>query len=210
MLFTESLEVRLAVRIEEFLAALLPRRFEFGGCDVPVRPAFPRNGTQVLAQIFQSRPAEEPVAVVDLINHKTRLEDNHVRDHGIVERISVFGDVEIFLDDTPRVGEERPVGADSAAIFIRLSDIVGADRDQPAIGNLELTMQCNQPFGLPAVLGAETSAAENENHGMLSLQFGELPAFRGVVGKLIVGEDSPWNNVRSHRKSSTVGCASQG
>ena len=36
---------------------------------------------------------------------------------------------------------------------------------------------------------------------MLSLQFGELPAFRGVVGKLIVGEDSPWNNVRSHIKS---------
>jgi hypothetical protein len=33
------------------------------------------------------------------------------------------------------------------------------------------------------------------------LQFGELPVFRGVVGKLIVGEDSPWNNVRAHRKS---------
>src|SRR6266516_6168285 len=45
---------------------------------------------------------------------------------------------------------------------------------------------------------------------MLSLQFGELPAFRGVVGKLIVGEDSPWNNVRSHMKSSIVGCASPG
>jgi hypothetical protein len=33
------------------------------------------------------------------------------------------------------------------------------------------------------------------------LQFGELPALRGVVGKLIVGEDSPWNDVRSHRNS---------
>jgi len=38
---------------------------------------------------------------------------------------------------------------------------------------------------------------------MLSLQLGELPALRGVVGKLIVGEDSPWNNVRSHVKSSS-------
>ena len=120
ILFTESLGVRFAVRIEEFLAALLPRRFEFGRCDVPVRPAFLGNGTQVLAEIFQSGPAEEPVAVVDLINDKTGLEDNHVGDHGIVDRIGVFGDVEIFLDDTPRVGEERPVGADSAAIFIRL------------------------------------------------------------------------------------------
>jgi hypothetical protein len=136
--------------------------------------------------------------VVDLINDKTGLEDNHVGDHGIVDRISVFSDVEIFLDDTPRVGEERPVGTDSAAIFIRLSDIVGANRDKPTIGNLELTMEFNKPFSLPAVLGAETSAAEDENHWMWSLQFGELPAFRGVVGKLIVGEDSPWNNVRSH------------
>ena len=40
---------------------------------------------------------------------------------------------------------------------------------------------------------------------MLSLQFGELPVFRGVVGKLIVGEDRPGNNVRSHMKPS-VGC----
>jgi len=64
-------------------------------------------------------------------------------------------------------------------------------------------MEFNKPFILPALLGAETSAAEDENHWMLSLQFGELPAFRGVVGKLIVGDDSPWNNVRSHMKSSS-------
>jgi hypothetical protein len=45
ILFTESLDVRLAVRIEEFLAALLPRRLEFGRCDVAVEPAFLDNGT---------------------------------------------------------------------------------------------------------------------------------------------------------------------
>src|SRR5215813_12536530 len=62
-------------------------------------------------------------------------------------------------------------------------------------------MECNKPLSLPAVLGAETSAAEDEDHWMLSLQFGELPTFRGVVGKLVVGENSPWNDVRSHLKS---------
>jgi hypothetical protein len=31
---------------------------------------------------------------------------------------------------------------------------------------------------------------------MLSLQFGEPPAFRAVVGKLVVGEDRSWNNVK--------------
>jgi hypothetical protein len=71
-------------------------------------------------------------------------------------------------------------------------------------------MQLNKPFSLPAVLGAKTSAAEDQNYWMLPLQLGELSAFRGVVGKLIVREDGPWNNVRSHRKSSTVGCTLTG
>src|SRR5437868_13456372 len=51
---------------------------------------------------------------------------------------------------------------------------------------------------LPAVLRTETSAAEDENHRILSLQFGKLSAFRSVVGKLVVGEDSAGNYVRSH------------
>jgi hypothetical protein len=63
-------------------------------------------------------------------------EDNHVGDHGIVERIRVLGDVEVLLDLTPRIRKERPVRADSGAIFIRLCDIVGGNRNQPAIGNL--------------------------------------------------------------------------
>jgi len=86
-------------------------------------------------------------------------------DHGIVDRIRVFGDVEVFLDDTPGVGQESPVGADSAAIFIRLGDVVGADRDKPAIGNFELTMEFNKAFSLPAVLGAVITAAEDKNLG---------------------------------------------
>jgi hypothetical protein len=40
VLFTQGLGVRFAVGIEGFLSALLPRRFEFGRRDVPVRPAF--------------------------------------------------------------------------------------------------------------------------------------------------------------------------
>ena len=99
-----------------------------------------------------------------------------------MERIGVFGDVEVFLDFPPRVREERPVRADPCAIFICLGDIVGADRDQPAIGNLEFTMELNQPFRLSAVLGSVTPAAEDEDHGVVSLQVGELPVFRGMVG----------------------------
>ena len=59
------------------------------------------------------------------------------------------------------------------------------------------TLTLTKPFSVP-VLGAETSAAEDENHWMWSLQFGELSMFRGVIAKFIVGEDCPGNNVRSH------------
>jgi hypothetical protein len=59
-------------------------------------------------------------------------------------------------------------------------------------------MELKKPLSVPAVLGAETSPAEDEYHWVLCLQFGELPTFRSVIGKLIVGEDCPGNNVRSH------------
>ena len=74
------------------------------------------------------------------------------------------------------------MGTDSSAVCTSFRDVVGADCDQPAIRNLEFTMELNQPFRLPAVLGSVTPAAEDEDHGVVSLQVGELPVFRGMVG----------------------------
>ena len=85
-----------------------------------------------------------------------------------------FGNVEIFLDNTPRIRKEGPVSADTATVFVRLSDVVGTDRDKPAIANLHLTVEFQKPFSLSAVLGAETAAAEDVNHRMLALQLGEF------------------------------------
>jgi hypothetical protein len=59
-----------------------------------------------------------------------------VWDHRIVDRIGIFGDIKIFLDYTPRVGEEWPVSTDSTPKFIRPSDVVGTDGDKAAIANL--------------------------------------------------------------------------
>ena len=199
VLFTERLRVRFAVGIKEFLAALLPRSFEFRGGDVPVRPAFSRNGSEVLAELFHGRPPEKPIAVIDLVNDQTRLENNRVRNHGIVRRIRIFGDVEIFLDLSRRVRQEGPVRADPAPVFVCLGDVIGADRNQPAIGNLKFPMKLNQPFGLAPVLGAIATAAENQDHRMRALQIGELPVFRGVVGKFVVRKNRSWNDISSHK-----------
>jgi hypothetical protein len=60
-------------------------------------------------------------------------------------------------------------------------------------------MELPESFGMPTVFGAVTATAQNKNHRMLPLQIGELPAFRGVVGELVIGEHSPRNNVGSHK-----------
>jgi hypothetical protein len=129
VLLADNLRVALPVRIEEFFASLLPRPFELGGCDVPVRPSFPKNGAWILAEIFDCRPAEEPVTHVNLVDYETRLEHERVRDHGIVGGISVFGDLEILLHNAARIGKERPMCTDSAAKFVSLSDVIGTNRD---------------------------------------------------------------------------------
>jgi hypothetical protein len=128
-----------------------------------------------------------------------------MRDHRIVGRICVFGNVEVLLDNSPRVRKKGPVCADPTPVFVRLSDVVGTDRDKPAIANLHLTVEFKKPFSLSAVLRAETAAAEDDDHGMLALQLGELSAFRRVVREFVVGENGAGNNVRSHMTSSTTG-----
>jgi hypothetical protein len=54
---------------------------------------------------------------------------------------------------------------------------------------------------LPKILGAKAATAQDENQGMLPLQFGKLPPLRRVVGQLVVRKDSPRNDVGSHRNS---------
>ena len=105
VLFTQGLGVRFAVGIEEFFSALLPGRFELGRRDVPVRPAFLGNGSQILAQIFHRGPAEEPVAIVDLVYGKARFQDNDIWDHRIVERTAYSAISRSFW--TLRPGSER-------------------------------------------------------------------------------------------------------
>src|SRR4029077_9310647 len=72
------------------------------------------------------------------------------------------------------------------------------------IPDIELAMQLDKSFRLPAVFWAVTAAAEDKNHRMRPLQFREFSTFRGVVGKLVVGENSPRDHVGSHVKSSII------
>jgi len=206
----KSVLVGSVVGVKEFLITVLPRRFQVRICNIPIGPTFSENRTQILAKIFDCGSAKEPIAVVDLVNDETRFKHDRVWDHRIVQRIRVFGNIEIFLNYAPRVGQERPVGANSAAKFIGLNNSVGSDCDQPAICNLELAVELNEALMLPTLLRAVTAATENKNHRIWPLEFRELPALGAVVGKLIIGEDSAWNNIISHLQNFSVcGCVSK-
>jgi len=117
-------------------------------CDIPIGPALSENCTQILVKIFDCGSAKEPIAVVDLVNDKTGLKHDRVWNHRIMQRVRVFGNVEVFLNYTPCVGQERPVRANSAAKFFSRNNIVGGDCDQPAIRNLELAVELNKPLML--------------------------------------------------------------
>ena len=99
-----SVLVRSVVGVKEFLITLLPRSCQIRSCDIPIGSTFSENRTQILAEILDCGSAKEPVAVVDLVNDETRFKHDRMWDHRIVQRIRVFGNIEIFLNYTPGVG----------------------------------------------------------------------------------------------------------
>jgi hypothetical protein len=79
----------------------LPRGPHFRNCDIRIWPTFLGNGTEVLSEILKHRTAEEQIVVIDLVYDEARFQDDDTRNHRIVGRIGVFGDVKILLNVSP-------------------------------------------------------------------------------------------------------------
>src|SRR3982751_791816 len=198
LLFPNRFRVVLPVRIEEFFSALLPCSFHLRRGDIPIRPAFFDHRPQILTQIFHGRPTEEPIAHVNFVNDEAWFEHNRVRNHRVVLRIGVLGYIEFPLNDAARIRQKWPMRTDPSPEFISISDIVCADCHQAAVTDFHFTMQLKQSFMLSAIFRAISAAAENHDHWVLRLQFRQLAMFPGVIRKLVIWEDSSWNNVRTH------------
>src|ERR1700730_14710302 len=112
LLLLKYLPVGLAIRTKAAAFPPFPVGLEFGCRDIPVRTAFSQHDPQVLPKLLDSGSAKEPVAVVDLEHHETRFEDDDMRNHGVVLRVRVLGDVEILLNLASRIGQEGPMRAD--------------------------------------------------------------------------------------------------
>jgi hypothetical protein len=129
ILLAERLSIGLAIWIKELFAAFLPCGLHFRRGDIPIWPALLGDGAEVLTEILKRRAAKEPIAVVYLAYDEARFQNNDMWNHRIVDWIRVFGNVEILLNDSSRIREERPVSADACAVLVRKRDIVGAYRD---------------------------------------------------------------------------------
>src|SRR5689334_1372076 len=79
----------------------VPPRAQPGRAQVPVGADLTRDLPQVAPQIGGRRPAPEPVAVVDAVDHEAGPEHESVGDHGIVFGIGVLLDVQILLYRAP-------------------------------------------------------------------------------------------------------------
>src|SRR5712671_4049319 len=169
LLLLKDLPIGLAVGIEATAFALFPVGLEFRRRDVPVRTPFPQHHTQVLSKLFDRRSAKKPVAVVDLEHQKTGFEDNDMRNHGIVLRVRVLGDVEILLDLASRIGQERPMSAHACAVLIRRQHVVGTDGNQPGVTDFHLAIQVDQPLSLAQILRTVSSPAQHQNHRIRTL-----------------------------------------
>ena len=81
---------------------------------------------EVAPEVVDRRTTPEPVAVVDAVHDEPGLEHERVRDHRIVVGVGVLLDVEVALDDAPRVGRgtstaRRPTRGTPAACGARRS-----------------------------------------------------------------------------------------
>src|SRR6266851_8495148 len=72
VLFSQQLRLRFSVRRETCLLTVRPGGSLLRAADVPIGTAALQHGAQIEAQFLHRRPAEEPVAVVDLVDTQAR------------------------------------------------------------------------------------------------------------------------------------------
>src|SRR5580698_109382 len=159
VLLSEDCCVGFSVGIEAILLAALPSGSVFGVGDIPVGATFFCDNAEVLAKVFEGWAAPEPVAVVDLEDDEAGFEDDGVGNHRIMDRVGVFGDVEILLDASACIGEECPVSADTGAEFIGFGDGVGANGNEAAVAYLHLAVELDEQLCLAAIFRAKAAAA---------------------------------------------------
>ena len=132
------------------------------------------------------------------MNHEARLEDDCVRDHRVVLGVGVLLNVEVLLNLSARVREERPLGAHRRPKLLEGVVVVGRDRRDLRVGDGDPRVERRQLLVLLVLLRTVMAAREREDHRVVALQLAEPARRVRMIGQLIVGEDASGRHVRAH------------
>ena len=97
-----------AIWVELAFLISVPCFTHTGRGQIPVWPDLHRDLPKILPKIFDGWATPEPVAVVDLEYLQPGPEHYCVRNHGIVMRVRVLLDLQLFLHLATVVREEGP------------------------------------------------------------------------------------------------------
>src|SRR5450631_2107254 len=108
---------------------------------IPIWTDFTRYGAQIAPKIDDRWTPPEPVAVIDAVDHESRLEHERMRDHRIVLGIGVLLDVEILLNRSVGVRKKGPLGSDGRTEFLKRVVVVGGNRSDLRVRHRDLRIK---------------------------------------------------------------------
>src|SRR3954471_8316754 len=184
--------------VEARVVARVPGLPQSGRAQVPVGSDLAGDVAQVVPEVVEGGAPPEPVAVVYAMDDEAGPEHDGVGNHRVVVRVGVLLDVEVLLDDAPGVGEEGPLGADRVAELLEGVVLVGRDRGDLRVRDVDLRKVRGELEVLLVLLGAVVAAREREDHRVVALDLAELARQVLVVGQFVVRERGAGCDVRAH------------
>src|ERR1700719_3136983 len=162
--------------------ARVPSLTESRSAQIPVRTDLARHGAQIVPEVDGGRPAPEPIAVIDAVDDESRLEHECMRNHWIVLRVGILRYVEVLLNGSVGVGEERPLRADRRAELLECVVVIGGDRDDLGVTHSDLRIKRGKIQMLLVFLRAVVATRERQDQRVIALEFAELARCVRVIG----------------------------
>ena len=99
------------------------------------------------------------------MDDQSRLEHERVRNHGILLRIGVFRDVEVFLNRSSGIGEEGPLCTDRRPELLQSVVVIGGVRGNPRVCHSNFRIERGKLQMLLVFLRARMPTRKRQDQG---------------------------------------------